>query len=127
MLDDRTALVRDHGRRGHFMWTAASTRFGWASYLGCEPGTSTVPEYAVPARRSDLTGLAPAWIGVGDLDLLHDESVAYAERLRDADVGCELIIVPGMYHAADGIARKAPSMMKFRSSMLNHLRTRLAE
>ncbi len=125
MLDDRTALVPDHGPRGHFMWTPASTRFGWASYLGCRPGASGVPEYAVPARRSDLTGLAPAWIGVGDLDLLHDESVVYAERLREAGVDCELIIVPGMYHAADGIARNAPSMMRFRAGMLDHLRTHL--
>ncbi|MDG5486283.1 alpha/beta hydrolase [Mycolicibacterium gadium] len=125
MLDDRTALVRDHGRRGQFMWTPGSTRFGWSSYLGCQPGTSGVPEDAVPARRPNLSGLAPAWIGVGDLDLLHDESAIYAERLREAGVLCELIVVPGMYHAADGIARNAPSMKRFRASMLEHLRTHL--
>lgn len=126
MLDDRTALKRDHGGRGRFLWTPASTRFGWKSYLGREPGTSDVPEYAVPARRSDLTGIAPAWIGVGELDLLYDEDVAFAERLRESDVDCELVTVPGMYHAADLIARKAPSILRFRASMLEHLRTHLA-
>jgi acetyl esterase/lipase len=127
MLDDRTALRDDHGGRGHFLWTPASDRFGWTSYLGREPGASDVPEYAAPARRSDLTGLAPAWVGVGDLDLLYDESVTYAERLRESGVDCELVTVPGMYHAADGIARKAPSMLSFRASMLQHLRTHVAE
>jgi acetyl esterase/lipase len=41
---------------------------------------------AVPARLEDLTGLPPAWWGVGTLDLFHDEDIAYAERLRAADV-----------------------------------------
>ncbi|MCV7299040.1 alpha/beta hydrolase [Mycobacterium barrassiae] len=125
MLDDRTALRDDYGGRGHFLWTPASDRFGWTSYLGREPGASDVPEYAAPARRSDLSGLAPAWVGVGDLDLLYDESVTYAERLRESGVECELVTVPGMYHFADGIARKAPSMRRFRASMHEHLRTHL--
>jgi acetyl esterase/lipase len=43
---------------------------------------------AVPARLEDLTGLPPAWWGVGTLDLFHDEDIAYAERLGGADVPC---------------------------------------
>ncbi len=35
-------------------------------------------------RREDLSGLPPAWIGVGTHDLFHDEDVAYAERLTAA-------------------------------------------
>ena len=85
-----------------------------------------MPDYAVPARRLGLGGLAPAWIGVGELDLLYEESVSYAERLREFGVDCQLMTVAGMYHAADGIARKAPSMVRFRASMLDHLRTHLA-
>jgi acetyl esterase/lipase len=43
---------------------------------------SDAPEYAAPARRTDLTGLPPAGVGVGELDLFYDEDVDYAEKLR---------------------------------------------
>jgi acetyl esterase/lipase len=124
MLDDRTVL-RDSGGRGRFLWTPESNRFGWTAYLGREPGMSDAPEYAAPARREDLSGLAPAWVGVGDLDLFYDESVDYARRLDSAGVQCELVTVPGMYHGADGLARKHPSMKAFRQSVVDHLRTHL--
>ena len=124
MLDDRTVL-RDNGRRGRFLWTAASNRFGWTSYLGREPRESDAPEYAAPARREDLTGLAPAWVGVGDQDLLYDESVDYAARLTACGVPCELVTVPGMYHGADGLAARAPAMEAFRRSVMDHLRAHL--
>ena len=82
MLDDRTALREDHAGRGRFLWTPSSNRFGWTAYLGREPRMSDAPEYAAPARRADLTGLPPAWVGVGELDLFYDEDVDYAERLK---------------------------------------------
>ena len=125
MLDDRTALHEYHAGRGQFMWTPGSNRFGWTSYLGRAPRMSDAPQYAAPARHTDLTGLPPAWVGVGDLDLVYDEDVEYAERLRASGVPCELIIVPGMYHGADGLAPKARSMQDFRRGMTEHLRTYL--
>ena len=125
MMDDRTALRDDHGGRGQFMWTPGSSRWAWTAYLGREPQESEAPEYAAPARRTDLSGLPPAWVGVGDLDILYDEGVAYAERLEACGVPCELVAVPGMYHGADGIKRKAPAMQAFRRGMLEHLRTHL--
>jgi acetyl esterase/lipase len=125
MLDDRSALREDHGKRGRLMWTPAGNLFGWTAYLGRPPRMSDAPEYAAPGRREDLAGLPPAWIGVGDLDCLYDEDVAYAERLTACGVPCELVTVPGMYHGADGLAPKAASMRQFRHSMLEHLRTHL--
>lgn len=125
MLDDRSALRDDHAGRGRFAWTPESNRFGWTAYLGHAPRSSDAPEYASPARRSDLSGLAPAWIGVGDLDLFYDEDVAYAQRLQRAGVPCELVTVPGMYHGADGVAGKAPSMQRFRAATVDYLRAHL--
>ena len=101
MLDDRTALRDDHAGRGELTWSPSSNRFAWTAYLGREPRLSDAPEYAAPARRADVAGLAPAWIGVGELDLFYEECVAYAERLTAAGVPCELVTVPGMYHGAD--------------------------
>ena len=104
MLDDRTALMRDHEGRGEFLWTPGANRLGWTSYLGHAPMLDAAPEYASPARREDLVGLAPAWIGAGTLDLLYPESKAYARRLNEAGVACEFYEVDGAYHGFDGMS-----------------------
>lgn len=124
MLDDRSAL-RDHGVRGRFLWTPASNGFGWTSYLGRRPRLADAPAYAAAARREDLSGLAPAWVGVGDLDLLYDEAVDYAQRLQACGVRCELVTVAGMYHGTDGLAARTPAMQEFRRSATEFLRTYL--
>ena len=125
MIDDRTTLRDNHCGQGRFMWTPQSNEFGWTAYLGRPPRLSDAPDYAAPARRTDLSGLAPAWIGVGTLDLFHDESVAYAETLRACGVPCELVVVPGMYHGADGLAPNAPKMQNFRRKSVDYLRSHL--
>ena len=43
-------------------------------------------------------------MGVGDIDLFCDEDIAYARQLIAAGVHTELLVVPGAYHAFDGIA-----------------------
>jgi acetyl esterase/lipase len=103
MLDDRTVTRTDLDTRDVRVWTAKSNRYGWTSYLGVEPGSPGVPPYAAPARRDDLSGLPPAWIGVGSLDLFHDEDVEYARRLVAAGVPCDLTVVPGAFHGFDAI------------------------
>ncbi|GGQ50008.1 alpha/beta hydrolase [Couchioplanes azureus] len=125
MLDDRTVL-RERPDRPVFTWTPASNRYGWTAYLGHPPREDDDRPYVAAARRADLTGLAPAWIGVGDLDLFHREDVDYAHRLRAAGVPCELVVVPGMYHGADALLdRREPTMTAFRTAMLKTLRSAL--
>jgi acetyl esterase/lipase len=127
MLDDRTVLREDHLGTGGFVWTPPSNRFGWTAYLGHPPAEHEPRPYAAAARREDLTGLAPAWIGVGDLDLFHQEDVAYAGRLRAAGVPCELVVVPGMYHGADSfLDGRAASMTAFRAGMIKAIGQALA-
>ncbi|HEX3272025.1 MAG TPA: alpha/beta hydrolase [Ktedonobacterales bacterium] len=98
MLDDRTAALDVLDAANHFVWNNRLNRFGWRSYLGEEPGAATVPAYAVPARREDLRGLPPAWIGVGDIDLFYGENRHYADRLREAAVDVTMDVVPGAPH-----------------------------
>jgi acetyl esterase/lipase len=64
MLDDRTAARRELDGMSHFVWNNRVNRFGWRSYLGTEPGSASIPVYSVPARRENLSGLPPAWIGL---------------------------------------------------------------
>ncbi len=118
MLDDRTVLRPDHHGRGAFVWTPASNRFGWSAYLGRSPSPADAPPHAAPARATDLAGLPPAWIGVGDLDLFYEEDVDYATRLVAAGVPCELHVEPGMYHGADQVLLKAPRMEAYRARMV---------
>lgn len=102
MLDDRTGSttpVPPHV--GSIIWTPADNRFGWESFLGRKPGGKSVPAAAVPARTVNLAGLPPAFIGVGSIDLFHDEDVQYARRLNDAGVPSELIVIPGAFHGFD--------------------------
>lgn len=95
MLDDRSSNV--DGR--HRLWDAKSNRFGWDSYLGGQ-----TPDEIAPARRDDLSGLPPAWIGVGTLDLFLTEDQVYAERLRQAGVPCSISLIPGAFHGFDLVA-----------------------
>ncbi|MDE2410229.1 MAG: alpha/beta hydrolase [Sphingomonadales bacterium] len=111
MLDDRTGSSRvPPPHVGHLIWTPGSNRFGWAGFLGMEPGGDGVPAAAVPARTASLAGLPPAFIGVGTLDLFHDEDVEYARRLNDAGVPTELIVVPGAFHGFDVFGAFDPSI-----------------
>ncbi|MET0297692.1 MAG: alpha/beta hydrolase [Microbacterium sp.] len=117
MLDDRTILRDDIDPRYVRVWTPSSNRFAWTSYLGPDAGGPGIPSDYVPARRDDLSGLPPAWIGVGTLDLFHDEDVAYAERLEEAGVPCDLTIVPGAFHGFNAIYRKAPVTLAFHAEV----------
>jgi len=49
----------------------------WAAYLGPLAG-GDVPPAAAPARATDLTGLAPAFLAIGDVDGFLDENLDYA-------------------------------------------------
>ncbi|HZC06312.1 MAG TPA: alpha/beta hydrolase, partial [Ktedonobacterales bacterium] len=104
MLDDRTAARQELDGADHFVWNNRLNRFGWRSYLGVEPGATSVPTYAAPARRENLRSLPPAWIGVGDIELFYDETRDYAERLRAASVEVTLDIVPGAPHGFESWA-----------------------
>lgn len=118
MLDDRTALRRDLEA---LVWSARSNRFAWSAYLGRPAALEDVRPYASAARRIDLRGLPPAWIGVGDIDLFHDECIDYARRLGDAGVPCQLHVEPGMYHAAEMFAPESAAMTGFSQRMLDAL------
>ena len=122
MLDDRTTTRTDMASKGYFAWNQASNHFGWKSYLGKNPGAVDLPAYAAPSRRADLSGLPPAWIGVGTLDLFHDEDVAYAQRLKECAVECELVVVPGAFHGFDLMAAEAPVVRDFRKSQIAALK-----
>jgi acetyl esterase/lipase len=117
MLDDRTAsTVPAPASVGKYVWTPANNRFGWTSLLGRPAGSSQAPPNSVPARVNDLTGLPPAWIGVGSIDLFAAEDLTYGRRLLEAGVSTEIQVVPGAFHGFDLIAPQAPLSIAFAQS-----------
>ena len=115
MLDDRglTPSIRataDPGHRG--LWHLAANRMCWEAYLGPLAG-GDVPGTAAPARAGDLTGLAPAFLGIGDVDGFLDENVAYAARLSRAGVATELHVYPGVIHGGFGAPPGTPRTAQF--------------
>ena len=80
-----------------FVNTRAAMQWYWERYLG---GSSLpVPAYLVaPGRASSHEGLPPAVVVTAGLDVLHSEGVAYANRLRTANVPVIHRDYPGLFH-----------------------------
>jgi acetyl esterase len=57
----------------------------------------TAPRVA-PLRAASVRGLAPAVVAVAGLDPLYDEGLAYADRLRSADVPVTVLDFPSLVH-----------------------------
>ena len=94
-------------------WNYDNNYTGWVTLLGDALGGDDVPPVASPARLANFTGLPPAYIEVGDLDIFRDESIAYALGLAEAGVPIELHVHPGAPHGFErfvpdaGVARRA--------------------
>ena len=66
-------------------------------YLGGFDGN--IPSYyAFPGYCTDLSGLPPHYIVVGEYDTLRDDGIHYAVRLLQTGVPCELIVAPRVGH-----------------------------
>jgi acetyl esterase/lipase len=122
MLDDRTVLRTEIDDSNNITWNQKSNQFGWESYLGKKCGDEDMPEYSVPARRKNLSGLPTAWIGVGTLDMFYDEDMAYAQRLKQAGVQCEAYVVSGAFHGFDVFDSQIPIVQEFRKSQITALK-----
>jgi acetyl esterase/lipase len=100
MIDDRNESPSTHEIVDIGIWDRAGNIEAWAWYLGDKPAD----QYAAPTRAEDLSGLPPAFIDVGTVDMFRDEDIAFAQRLMQAGVPTELHIHPGSYHAAETFA-----------------------
>ena len=101
MLDDRNITPASHYVQHPKVWNRKANIAGWSALLGKPAGSDGVSPYASPARAEDLSGLPPAFIIVGELDLFVDEDIEYAQRLIQAGVPVELHVFPGAFHGSD--------------------------
>jgi acetyl esterase/lipase len=103
MLDDRTQKP-DPEIAANVLWSYDDSATAWPALLGKAAGGPDVPPTAAPARLEDATGLPPAYIEVGQIDILRDEDLAYATKLSRAGVPVEFHLHPGVPHEFDAIA-----------------------
>lgn len=107
MLDDRNRTPSAREFSGILSWSHEHNASGWRAYLGAAAGGDDVPIYAAPARATDLSGLPPAIVQVGELEVFRDEDIDYATRLLQAGVATELHVYPGAFHGWDAFAPEA--------------------
>jgi acetyl esterase/lipase len=101
MLDD-TVDTASEALAPFLAWTAPMNATSWNAR-----SDGPVSETTSPARLIDARGLAAAYIEVGDLDLMRNESIAYALKLSAADVPLELHVHPGTPHAYEWLDEDA--------------------
>jgi len=122
MVDDRNETASSHEITDIGIWDRAGNIEAWAWYLGGKEAD----QYAAPARAEDLTGLPPAFIDVGTVDMFRDEDIAFAQRLMAAGVPTELHVHPGSYHAAETFAADAALSRRTWALRIDALRRALA-
>jgi acetyl esterase len=81
---------------GRFGLSEAQMRWYWDAYAPTEDARRD--PLAAPGKAADLRGVAPAFIGVGDLDPLLDEARSYAARLAEHGVPVESHVYRGGFH-----------------------------
>ena len=122
MLDDRNVTHSAHTVTHPRLWNRATNRLAWQAYLGGSAEGELVSPYAAPTRATNLAGLPPAFIGVGELDLFLDEDIDYAQRLLSAGVPTELHVYPGAVHGFEGLAPGSGVAQRFARDRMHALR-----
>lgn len=100
MLDDReTPSSKDSNAP---VWDEKSNQLGWSMYL---KGLKEIPVYAVPARATDYSNLPPTITFVGSAEPFRDETIAYVENLRKANVPVRFELFEGGFHSFEIVAK----------------------
>jgi len=84
------------------LWNAGANINMWEVYLRDYAGKVT-PPYAAPSDRTDLAGLASAYIESAEFDPLRDEAEEYARRLQNAGVRTLFNPTKGTVHGYDTV------------------------
>jgi len=118
MIDDRNSTGSSHEVTDMRVWNRSANLVGWGAYLGDAAGSAVVPQYAAAARATDLTGLPPAIVTVGELDMFLDEDIEYAQRLLAAGVSTELHVYGKCVHGSDALVPHAEASQRWKRDEL---------
>jgi acetyl esterase/lipase len=121
MIDDTNTTASSHEITDVGIWDRAGNVEAWQWYLGGKPAD----QYAAPTRAADVSGLPSTYIDVGTVDLFRDEDIAFAQRLMQAGVACELHVNPGSYHGSETFAPDAALSRRIWATRIAALRRAL--
>ncbi|MEU1387227.1 MULTISPECIES: alpha/beta hydrolase [unclassified Nonomuraea] len=107
MLDDRAGTPSMTQYEDVLVIDRAYIVESWTALLGDRRATGSVGGHAAPARAQDLSGLPPALVDVGELEVFRDEAILYAMRLAQAGVPTELQVYPGVFHGSEKLVPDA--------------------
>jgi len=93
------------------IWDTEINTYAFSCYL--KDVQENLPPLAVPALVEDLSNLPSAFVAVGTMDCLRDESIEYANRLAQHGVQTELHFYPGMPHVFDSLAPESKASKDF--------------
>ncbi len=108
MIDDRHDTPSGHWELPDNIWNRNLSLHAWSLYrplddTACPPSKG----YAAATYADNLKDLPPTYIMCGDMDIFLDENLAFAGRLRDANIPVETAIYPGAPHGFNGFAPRA--------------------
>lgn len=81
---------------GGYMWDSGEMYAFWQNYLG--PDGDPKNPLAAPIH-ADVRDLPPAFMCIPECDVMFDESMVMADRLRRAGVSTQAVIYPGATHS----------------------------
>lgn len=97
-LDNRCGRYPSVRTYSEAAWPLKNNLAMWREYL---KDVSADDAFLVPMRAADFGGLMKTYIEPQEMDILHDEAVAYARRLAEAGADVTLHEIPGSYHGFD--------------------------
>ncbi|MFT4629123.1 MAG: acetyl esterase/lipase [Arenicella sp.] len=108
-----------------YIWNRQNNRFAWDAYLGQQLSPDML-QYAAPSSATDLTGLPPTFIPVGESDLFFAEDKEYAQRLSAAGIDVDFKTYADAYHAFATIVPEAKISKQFNLDIKRALRDGLS-
>ncbi|KAL4915373.1 Alpha/Beta hydrolase protein [Aspergillus aurantiobrunneus] len=104
LSDEKASTSLDQFAELH-PWTKEDNTHGLDLALGRNREGASI--YTLPARATDLSGLPPTYVDVGEADVFRDQDVEFATRLWKAGIPTEFHVWPGAWHAFDAFAPDA--------------------
>ncbi len=102
------------------MWNSTLSTLMWKTYLPNKNVENIA--YASPADAVSLADLPHTYIETAEIDCLHDEGLAYAEKLKRAGVQTVINETKGTMHGFD-IVRQAPTTKKSVEARIKYMQS----
>ena len=122
-LDNRYSRYPSMRIYSQAAWPLKNHLTMWREYLKKSPSEDT---YLIPMQAADFSGLPHSYIEPQQMDILHDEAIAYAQLLGEAGVDVTVHEISGSYHGFDAdtdnpfVQEVIRSRMDWISDLLNN-------